>query len=230
MKWSLLELRKYQETPLTFHETLDLKAALMKRDNLILDVAPVEVEGLVSVDKKGYIVHYTVQTTLTVPSTRSLEPVELPMDFSVDEVFMTEEQFQSRDEQMSADEILLIEGPLLNLAESIEDNILLAIPMRVLTKEEEAATELQKAMIGKLFPKKNTNAEKWKKPRIKLILVLQNYLNFLILNQKTTITSKIGIYCIYYRCKTLQGGVAKWQYQLEEHQKLKKQNVVHTTS
>lgn len=44
MKWSLLELRKYQETPLTFHETLDLKAALMKRDNLILDVAPVEVE------------------------------------------------------------------------------------------------------------------------------------------------------------------------------------------
>ena len=110
MKWSLLELRKYQETPLTFHETLDLKAALMKRDNLILDVAPVEVEGLVSVDKKGYIVHYTVQTTLTVPSTRSLEPVELPMDFSVDEVFMTEEQFQSRDEQMSADEILLIEG------------------------------------------------------------------------------------------------------------------------
>lgn len=118
MKWSLLELRKYQETPLTFHETLDLKAALMKRDNLILDVAPVEVEGLVSVDKKGYIVHYTVQTTLTVPSTRSLEPVELPMDFSVDEVFMTEEQFQSRDEQMSADEILLIEGPLLNLAES----------------------------------------------------------------------------------------------------------------
>ena len=144
MKWSLLELRKYQETTLTFHETLDLKAALMKRDNLILDVAPVEVEGLVSVDKKGYIVHYTVQTTLTVPSTRSLEPVELPMDFSVDEVFMTEEQFQSRDEQMSADEILLIEGPLLNLAESIEDNILLAIPMRVLTKEEEAATELPK--------------------------------------------------------------------------------------
>ncbi|BDP70475.1 hypothetical protein EfmAA94_16480 [Enterococcus faecium] len=81
---------------------------------------------------------------MTVPSTRSLEPVELPMDFSVDEVFMTEEQFQSRDEQMSADEILLIEGPLLNLAESIEDNILLAIPMRVLTKEEEAATELPK--------------------------------------------------------------------------------------
>lgn len=53
MKWSLLELRKYQETPLTFHETLDLKAELMERDNLILDVAPVAVQGLVSVDKKA---------------------------------------------------------------------------------------------------------------------------------------------------------------------------------
>ena len=149
MKWSLLELRKYQETPLTFHETLDLKAALMKRDNLILDVAPVEVEGLVSVDKKGYIVHYTVQTTLTVPSTRSLEPVELPMDFSVDEVFMTEEQFQSRDEQMSADEILLIEGPLLNLAESIEDY------QRRKMEEAENKIDPRLAKLSELFDSKS---------------------------------------------------------------------------
>lgn len=57
---------------------------------------------------------------------------------------MTEEQFQSRDEQMSADEILLIEGPLLNLAESIEDNILLAIPMRVLTKKRKQQQNFQR--------------------------------------------------------------------------------------
>ncbi|MBO1100458.1 DUF177 domain-containing protein [Enterococcus hirae] len=144
MKWSLLELRKYQETPLTFHEALDLKAELMERDNLILDVAPVAVQGLVSVDKKGYLVHYTVQTTLTVPSTRSLEPVELPMDFAVDELFMTKEQYQLRDDQLSAEEILLIEDAKLDLTESIEDNILLAIPMRVLTEEEELATDLPK--------------------------------------------------------------------------------------
>ncbi|EAC9663460.1 DUF177 domain-containing protein, partial [Listeria monocytogenes] len=28
MKWSLLELKKYQETPLMFEETLDLKSQL----------------------------------------------------------------------------------------------------------------------------------------------------------------------------------------------------------
>lgn len=144
MKWSLLELRKYQETPLTFHETLDLKADLMKRDNLILDVAPVTVDGFVSVDNQGYLVHYTVQTTLTVPSTRSLEPVALPMDFTVDELFMTKEQYQLRDDQLSAEEILLIEDAKLDLTESIEDNILLAIPMRVLTEEEEKTTDFPK--------------------------------------------------------------------------------------
>ncbi|MBF8807792.1 MAG: DUF177 domain-containing protein [Enterococcus lacertideformus] len=144
MKWSLLELRKYQETPLTFHKILDLKEKLMERDNLILDVTPVTVEGLVSVDKKGYLVHYTVQTTLTVPSTRSLEPVELPLDFTVDELFMTKEQYQFRNEQLAAEEILLIEDASLDLSESIEDNILLAIPMRVLTEEEERATDLPK--------------------------------------------------------------------------------------
>ncbi|MGG5309282.1 YceD family protein [Enterococcus mundtii] len=144
MKWSLLELRKYQETPLTFHETLDVKKALMKRDDSILDVAPVEVEGLVSVDNKGYLVHYTAQTTLTVPSTRSLTPVELPIKLSVDELFMTMEQYQRRDVQLSSEEILLIEGTHLDVTESIEDNILLAIPMRVLTEEEEHSTELPK--------------------------------------------------------------------------------------
>lgn len=144
MKWSLLELRKYQETPLNFNETLDIKSDLMKRDNLIVDVAPVQVEGIITVTKKDYLVHYNIQTTLTVPSTRSLEPVALPMNFSVDEVFMTEEQYQSRDELIPEEEILLLETTQLDLKQSIEDNLLLAIPMRVLTEEEKLSDELPK--------------------------------------------------------------------------------------
>jgi uncharacterized protein len=144
MKWSLLELRKYQETPLNFNETLDIKSDLMKRDNLIVDVAPVQVEGIITVTKKDYLVHYNIQTTLTVPSTRSLEPVALPMNFSVDEVFMTEEQYQSRDELIPEEEILLLETTQLDLKQSIEDNLLLAIPMRVLTEEEKISDELPK--------------------------------------------------------------------------------------
>jgi uncharacterized protein len=62
MKWSLLELRKYQDMPLTFEETLTLKNELMARDNQIIDLAPVKVQGMVTVSKKEYILHYTVNT------------------------------------------------------------------------------------------------------------------------------------------------------------------------
>ncbi|HPR81602.1 MAG TPA: YceD family protein [Enterococcus sp.] len=142
MKWSLLELRKYQDMPLTFEETLDLKNELMGRDNQIIDLAPVKVQGMVTVSKKDYILHYTVDTVITLPSTRSLEPVELPLQFSVNEVFMTPEQYQQRDDQLPEEEVLILETQTLDLDDSVADNILLGIPMQVLTEAEKASNDL----------------------------------------------------------------------------------------
>ncbi len=34
-----------------------------------------------SVDKQGYLLHYQVETTMTLPSTRSLTPVAIPLIF-----------------------------------------------------------------------------------------------------------------------------------------------------
>lgn len=142
MKWSLLELRKYQDMPLTFEEVLNLTDELTERDNQIINLAPVKVTGLVTVSKKEYILHYTVETVITLPSTRSLEPVELPMSFSVDEVFMTPEQYQQRDEHIPEEEILILEAQTLDLDSSVADNILLEIPMQVLTEEEKHSNDL----------------------------------------------------------------------------------------
>lgn len=136
MKWSLAELRKNQETPLQFNETLNLKNELMNRNKQILDIASVQVEGLVVVEEEDYILHYTAKTTITLPSSRSLEPVELPMNFSVDEVFMTPEQYAQLDESVQAEEVLLLEKQQLDLSDSVADNILLEIPVQVLTEEE----------------------------------------------------------------------------------------------
>ncbi len=142
MKWSLLELRKYQDMPLTFEETLTLKNELMARDNQIIDLAPVKVQGIVTVSKKEYVLHYTVNTVITLPSTRSLEPVELPLEFSVNEVFMTPEQYQQRDELLPEEEILILETQTLDLDDSVADNILLEIPMQVLTEAEQESNDL----------------------------------------------------------------------------------------
>lgn len=144
MKWSLLELRKYQDEPLTFSQTIDLKKKLLERDASILDIQPILIDGLVTVSKAEYIVHYTVSTTITVPSTRSLTPVSLPLNFMVDEVFMTPEQYQQRNDLIPEEDILILENDMLDLYESVEDNILLAIPTQVLTEEEVHSTEFPK--------------------------------------------------------------------------------------
>lgn len=142
MKWSLLELKKHQDTPVTFDETFDLKAELMSRDSQILDVAPITVNGLLTVSKNDYLVHYKIKTVLTLPSSRSLEPVPLPLDFDVDELFMTQEQFDSRAELIGEEEVLIVEGQTIDLKESVVDNILLTIPLQILSEEEINSNEL----------------------------------------------------------------------------------------
>ena len=99
MKWSIGELRRYKEEALNFSETIDVNDALTARDNEVLAVTPVTVEGILSVGKNEYILHYRLKTIVTVPSARSLEPVDLPLDLSVDEVFMTREQWSSMEEE-----------------------------------------------------------------------------------------------------------------------------------
>ncbi|MGX7264181.1 YceD family protein [Enterococcus crotali] len=144
MKWSLLELNKYKDKPCEFSETLDLKASLMKRDSLILDVSPVKATGMLTVGKEEYLLHYRIDVIVTVPSSRSLTPVPLTLTIDVDEVFMTLEQYQQRDERLADEEIILLEKPTIDLDESVEDNILLSIPIQVLSEEEQVSQEMPK--------------------------------------------------------------------------------------
>lgn len=144
MKWSLLELNKFRDEPYNFSETLDLKESLIKRDNQILDVSPAKVDGLITVGSGEYILHYSINVIVTVPSSRSLTSVPLCLTFEVDEVFMTEEQFKQKDEGIAEEEIILLEKPTIDLAESVEDNILLSIPIQVLSESEKESDEMPK--------------------------------------------------------------------------------------
>ena len=143
MKWSIGELRRYKEEALNFSETIDVNDALTARDNEVLAVTPVTVEGILSVGKNEYILHYRLKTIVTVPSARSLEPVDLPLDLSVDEVFMTREQWSSMEEERD-EEILVLDNDTIDLTNSIEDNILLAIPLQVFTEEELKSSDMPK--------------------------------------------------------------------------------------
>ncbi|MCB5952580.1 YceD family protein [Enterococcus sp. BWT-B8] len=151
MKWSLLELNKYNKEPNEFSETFDIKKSLMEREKQLLNVGPVEVTGAIVAEKTDYLLYYKLSVILTLPSSRSLEPVDFALELDVQEIFMTEEQFADRDETVPEEEIIVLEKPTIDLLESIEDNILLAIPIQILTEEEKNSNEMPKGSDWKVI-------------------------------------------------------------------------------
>lgn len=152
MKWALLELNKYKDSPLVFSEELDLGASLAAREEDILAVEAVKVKGKIRVTDWEYIADFSVETVLTLPSSRSLKPVSLPLSFEVKEIYMTPEQFAERKEFILDQEmIMVLEKDMIDLAEAVEDHILLAIPLQVLTPEEEQSHESIKGEAWELM-------------------------------------------------------------------------------
>lgn len=152
MKWSLLELNKYKDDTLEINEELNIESSLLARDKEILAVEPVKVKGMLSVSKSEYVLYFTLETVLTLPSTRSLTPVRLPLAFEVTEVYMTPAQFEmAKDILADKDMVMVVENDTIDLAEAVEDHILLSIPLQVLTEEEKLSHESIKGEAWELM-------------------------------------------------------------------------------
>lgn len=131
------EIRKNPEG-LAFDQELDLLKELQKRNPEILDLKNVTATGRVAYDTGLYILDYQLSYTIVLASSRSMEPVELQESYPVIEVFAEDVQSDADIEALEEDLILPIEGGKIDLSESVADNILLNIPLKVLTPEEEA--------------------------------------------------------------------------------------------
>ena len=131
------EIRKNPEG-LAFDQELDLLKELQKRNPEILDLKNVTATGRVAYDTGLYILDYQLSYTIVLASSRSMEPVELQESYPVTEVFAEDVQSGADIEALEEDLILPIEGGKIDLSESVADNILLNIPLKVLTPEEEA--------------------------------------------------------------------------------------------
>lgn len=131
------EIRKNSEG-LAFDQELDLLKDLQKRNPEILDLKDVKATGRVAYDTGFYVLDYQLTYTIVLASSRSMEPVEIKESYPVTEVFAEDVQSEADIEALEEDLILPIEGGKIDLSESVEDNILLNIPLKVLTPEEEA--------------------------------------------------------------------------------------------
>ncbi|WP_461239467.1 YceD family protein [Paucilactobacillus sp. N302-9] len=135
MKWSLNELQKYKDTPLHIDDTLDLDATLTERfPEMILHVDPVKVSGYLSYKDGDVMVTIKVDTNLTVPSSRSLTPVPFPTQFEFTEFYLPSSEHLDRYEKDET--VIVLDNETIDLDEAVAENIVLQIPMRILSPEE----------------------------------------------------------------------------------------------
>ena len=151
------EIRKNPEG-LAFDQELDLLKELQKRNPEILDLKNVTATGRVAYDTGLYVLDYQLSYTIVLASSRSMEPVELQESYPVTEVFAEDVQSDADIEALEEDLILPIEGGKIDLSESVADNILLNIPLKVLTPEEEAGQGFIEGNDWKILPEEESQA------------------------------------------------------------------------
>ena len=138
MKWTLKEIKEHRDEPVYFSETVNREASLMKRDNEILAVSDIKATGFLLYENQSVLANFQIDYTITLPSSRSLEPIELALTVPIFETYVEdEEDIEGFDNP--EDVIIPIENGEIDLVPAIEDMILLSIPVQVLTAEEIAS-------------------------------------------------------------------------------------------
>lgn len=131
----LIDIRKNPEG-LHFERSLDIKEQLLERDNTIIDIENLMARGLVTFDDGLYLLNYHVSYDLTLPSSRSMAPVTVSESYDVSEVFIAAADVADKADLVDEHLVLILEDDKIDLSESILDNILLNIPLKVLTEKE----------------------------------------------------------------------------------------------
>lgn len=143
MKWTLAELHKYSNEALHIASTFDLKASLLKRfPNKVLDAEPVVVDGYVTYDNGDATVSAHVKGQITVPSSRSLNPVDFPLDFTFNESYTTGKSHLDEYDDSEVVFLLKDSNETIDFDRALEENIIEQIPTRILTPDEQDAKRL----------------------------------------------------------------------------------------
>lgn len=135
MKWSLNELGQIGSIPFQFDEVVQVAESIVSRNSEIIEISPAHVSGFFVVDSLGLLGSFKVNVEVTLPSTRSLKQVKVPLDFEVSEYYVSH-RTQDLTRFDANDVVIILEDDIFDLNQAVEDNILLQIPTKVLTSEE----------------------------------------------------------------------------------------------
>jgi uncharacterized protein len=159
MKWSIQELRQIASQPMMINESVDMKEEMKAVIPELIDISPVSVEGMVLYEEHTVLTQLRLALKMTMPSTRSLEPVVLDMQLPVSERFI-EDGWNS--DIVDEDHVtqLFMDSFTVDLKESIRDHILLNMPLQILTEAEIAADEFPEGNDWRVVSESDFEAER----------------------------------------------------------------------
>ena len=134
VKISLKQLENSQGMPVYFEEEMQVEDNLKSRDDTILVVSPAVAKGFLVYQNETVIAQFTCAVDITLPSSRSLEPVVVPLSIEIVERYIP--KGTSFEEQELTEIVIPLETDWIDLQPAVEDHILLSIPLQVLSPEE----------------------------------------------------------------------------------------------
>ncbi|KAB7707958.1 DUF177 domain-containing protein [Bacillus aerolatus] len=132
MKWSIIQLQKFRDTGLVIDEMVDM-SHLEAREAEIRSLPPVHVTGRADISADKVTFHLNVKGCMILPCSRTLVDVEYSFEFSLMETFILKASLFS--EYQENEDIHLVKGDVVDLKPVLEEEILLEVPMQVISEE-----------------------------------------------------------------------------------------------
>ena len=88
MKISVKQLQDSQGIPNYFDTEINVEEALKRRDDSILAVSPAHIKGFLVYQNESVVAQFTCDVDITLPSSRSLEPVVVPLHIDIVERYV----------------------------------------------------------------------------------------------------------------------------------------------
>lgn len=134
LKWALVELKKNGSQPFHLSGYADLSQDLKKAHSELIEVSLIHIDGYLTLENDDQLlVSLQLDYVLTLPSTRSLEPVELKMRVPMTEIYLSPHAPKA---DVDDELVFRLEYDWIDLKKPIIETILISIPLQVLTEEE----------------------------------------------------------------------------------------------
>ena len=135
MKWSITQLRKYQDEPFVFKQTVNFDHL---KDSLdLLDLSAITVEGELTVKSNEVIADMHITGVYTMSCARTLVPVEVPLDTTSQEIFDLEGFDSYSDDEENDEHYHDASDGMINLKDIAEELVIVEKPMRAFANDSD---------------------------------------------------------------------------------------------